>query len=84
MQPGARSDVNRHEVTHLAELATESCWRTLRAKLGMGRRRFTFELSPGQVPLAIKSPFTLAPKDGIFVRPVVRTARAREHARAEE
>ena len=42
-------------------------------------RRFTFELSPGQVPLKIKSPFTLVPCDGIFVRPVLR-----EHLRAEE
>ncbi|KAK9828027.1 hypothetical protein WJX81_001818 [Elliptochloris bilobata] len=42
-------------------------------------QRFTFELSPGQVPLAIKSPFTLAPRDGVFVRPVLR-----EHLRTEE
>ena len=46
---------------------------------GHGARRFTFELSPGQVPLKIKSPFTLVPCEGIFVRPVLR-----EHLRAEE
>ncbi len=45
--------------------------------MGVWACRFTFELSPGQVPLAVVSPFTLAPKEGIFVRPV-----PREHARA--
>ena len=47
--------------------------------MGVWACRFTFELSPGQVPLAVISPFTLAPREGIFVRPV-----PREHARAEE
>ncbi len=42
-------------------------------------RRFTFELSPGQIPLQIQSPFMLAPTKGVFVRPV-----PREHLHAEE
>ena len=42
-------------------------------------RRFTFELSPGQTPLQIQSPFMLVPSKGVFVRPVLR-----EHVRAEE
>ena len=41
--------------------------------------RFTFELSPGQIPLQIQSPFMLVPSKGVFVRPVLR-----EHVRAEE
>lgn len=42
-------------------------------------RRFTFELSPGQMPLQIQSPFMLVPSKGVFVRPVLR-----EHVRPEE
>ena len=34
--------------------------------------RIDFKLSPGQVPLAVRSPFTLGPAKGIFVTPVLR------------
>jgi len=34
--------------------------------------RFDFKLSPGQIPLAVRSPFTLGPAKGIFVTPVLR------------
>lgn len=34
--------------------------------------RFDFKLSPGQIPLAVHSPFTLGPKKGIFVTPILR------------
>ncbi|BDA42318.1 Cytochrome P450 3A24 [Coccomyxa sp. Obi] len=35
-------------------------------------QRFDFKLSPGQVPLEVRSPFTLGPAKGIFVTPVLR------------
>jgi hypothetical protein len=35
-------------------------------------RRFTFTLSPGQVPLQMSSFFTLSPKAGVFVTPRLR------------
>ena len=35
-------------------------------------QRFTFTLSPGQVPLALKAPLTLGPAKGVFVTPVAR------------
>ena len=45
------------------ELLTESC----------ARRRFTFELLPGQVPLELWAPFSIKPRHGLFVRPLLRT-----------
>ena len=38
----------------------------------VGSRRFTFELLPGQVPLELWSPFSIKPRHGLFVRPIVR------------
>ncbi|KAK9901608.1 hypothetical protein WJX75_004612 [Coccomyxa subellipsoidea] len=35
-------------------------------------QRFEFKLSPGQVPLEVRSPFTLGPAKGIFVTPILR------------
>jgi thromboxane-A synthase/cytochrome P450 family 3 subfamily A len=34
--------------------------------------RFTFNLSPGQIPLDVESPLLLKPKTGVFVTPVLR------------
>lgn len=34
--------------------------------------RFEFKLSPGQVPLAVQSPFVLGPSRGIMVVPMLR------------
>jgi hypothetical protein len=39
-------------------------------------RRFTFTLSPGQVPLEMSSFFTLSPKAGVFVTPQLRAVNA--------
>ena len=36
-------------------------------------RRFTFKLSPGQVPLEVECPLLLKPKSGVFVTPILRT-----------
>ncbi|CAK0764599.1 hypothetical protein CVIRNUC_003174 [Coccomyxa viridis] len=35
-------------------------------------QKIDFKLSPGQVPLAVRSPFTLGPSKGIFVTPILR------------
>ncbi|KAK9845974.1 hypothetical protein WJX81_007324 [Elliptochloris bilobata] len=43
------------------------------AKIAM-IRLFIFSLSPGQAPLQLASPFTLAPKHGIFVTPQLRAS----------
>ncbi len=36
------------------------------------RRRFSFKLSPGQVPLEVDCPLLLKPRHGVFVVPVLR------------
>jgi cytochrome P450 len=35
-------------------------------------QRYTFELSPGQVPLQLQQNLTLAPKGGLWATPVAR------------
>ena len=35
--------------------------------------RFSFKLSPGQVPLETECPLLLKPKHGVFMTPVLRT-----------
>ncbi len=37
-------------------------------------QRLTFELEPGQVPLHVVAGITLAPRDGLWVRPVLRAS----------
>lgn len=48
------------------------------AKIALIRlhQRFTFELQPGQVPLALRQGLTLSPAKGVWVTPVVRPAAA--------
>jgi len=33
-------------------------------------QQYTFELKPGQEPLALRNTITLSPKNGVIVRPV--------------
>ena len=40
---------------------------------GLHMRRFSFKLSPGQVPLETECPLLLKPKHGVFMTPVLRT-----------
>ena len=40
--------------------------------MSVAARRFTFKLSPGQVPLDVVCPLLLKPTNGIFVTPVLR------------
>lgn len=51
------------------------------AKITMVRlfQRYTFELQPGQVPLALRNTITLSPKNGVIVRPI-----PLKHAKPEE
>lgn len=45
---------------------------TYRHPSHIARCRIDFKLSPGQIPLAVRSPFTLGPAKGIFVTPMLR------------